>query len=275
MSAVKYQTMPPLSMEEYAALEESIREMGVQVPILVDERGVVIDGHHRQKIAQDLGIECPREVRHLLPEEEKRKLSIRLNIDRRQLSREQRRAIIASSLIAAPEKSNREHARDAGVSHVTVATVRDALESTGQIDQLDKTTGADGKERPAQRQVQQIKHTETVEEITVDAVTGEVLDNEEPERIPAPSNLHRPKPVLAGDAAQKYDATQFCKTFTAGLTTMNRLNYQRIRDLLINEYWPLAEDEVAPIHRELFNPTGLRSVAEALIQLATDLEKQK
>jgi N6-adenosine-specific RNA methylase IME4 len=37
-----------------------------------------------------------------------------------------------------------------GVSHHTVSTQRENLESTGQIAQLDKTVGADGKERPRQ-----------------------------------------------------------------------------------------------------------------------------
>lgn len=50
MTAVLFQSMPPLSPEEYSALEQSIRDNGVQVPIVVDEAGVVIDGHHRQKI---------------------------------------------------------------------------------------------------------------------------------------------------------------------------------------------------------------------------------
>jgi hypothetical protein len=40
-------------------------------------------------------------------------------------------------------------AKIAGVSKGTVAAVRTELETTGQIGQLEKTTGADGKERPA------------------------------------------------------------------------------------------------------------------------------
>lgn len=47
--------------------------------------------------------------------------------------------------------STRAIAREVGVSDNTVRTVRDELESTAQIAQLDKTLGADGKERPANR----------------------------------------------------------------------------------------------------------------------------
>ena len=58
-SAVRYQVMPPLSSEEYQELHDDIKVNGVLEPIHVDEEGVVIDGHHRSKIANELGIVCP------------------------------------------------------------------------------------------------------------------------------------------------------------------------------------------------------------------------
>lgn len=178
MSAVKYQTMPPLSTDEYADLEASILANGIQVPVIVDEHGVVIDGHHRKAIAEHHGLHLPTETRAMLTEAQKQTLSIELNIARRQLNREQKRSIIEAALKAQPEKSNREHARSLGVDDKTVGAARTWLESTAEIPQFDKTVGADGKERPASRPVQQIKHIEAVEEITVDAVTGEVIEEE-------------------------------------------------------------------------------------------------
>ena len=53
-SAVRYQVMPPLSSEEYQELHDDIKVNGVLEPIHVDEEGVVIDGHHRSKIASEL-----------------------------------------------------------------------------------------------------------------------------------------------------------------------------------------------------------------------------
>lgn len=50
-----FQFLPRLSDDEYTALEKSIREHGVQVPITVDENRSVIDGHHRKEIAERLG----------------------------------------------------------------------------------------------------------------------------------------------------------------------------------------------------------------------------
>ncbi len=178
MSAVLFQNMPPLSPEEYAALEASICEHGVQVPILLDENNVVIDGHHRQKIATELGVPCPK--RHLfdLSDQEKRTLALTLNLDRRHLNREQRRALIAASVRADPQLSDREHARRTGTSHPTVAVVREELESSGEVESLTTRTGADGIQQPASKPdplaEQVADEPEPAERIDYD--TGEVLD---------------------------------------------------------------------------------------------------
>lgn len=133
-----YQTMPPLADDEYRELRTSIEANGVTVPVIVDEEGNVIDGHHRVTIAQELGISYPTRVIEGLTEEQKIEQSVMLNIARRQLTREQRRSIIATQLKRHPEKSNREHARQLGVSHATVSAVRDRLEESGQIDHFSK-----------------------------------------------------------------------------------------------------------------------------------------
>lgn len=150
MSAVVlYQNMPPLSPEEYQALTDSIREHGIQVPVILDEEGTVIDGHHRMKIADELGVECPRTYRRGLSDTEKRTLALSLNVDRRHLTREQRRQIVAASIIADPDLNNHQHAKRTGVSPHTVATVRGGLESGLQIAKVTEHVGADGKTYPA------------------------------------------------------------------------------------------------------------------------------
>jgi ParB-like chromosome segregation protein Spo0J len=52
--------LPPLSTEEYAALRESIRQYGVRVPSVVDQGGEIIDGWHRQRACDELGVRRPR-----------------------------------------------------------------------------------------------------------------------------------------------------------------------------------------------------------------------
>lgn len=149
MNAVRYQVMPPLSADEYQELHDSIKAQGVLEPIHVDEDGVVIDGHHRSKIAAELGIPCPVITHDDLDESGKRSLAFTLNLKRRHLNREQRRALIAESLKSDPQLSNREHERRTGTHKNTVQAVREELESTGQIAQSETRVSGDGRVRPA------------------------------------------------------------------------------------------------------------------------------
>lgn len=144
-----FQFLPRLSDDEYTALEKSIREHGVQVPIVVDESRAVIDGHHRKEIAERIGIECPRRFAMDLTDEQKRTLALSLNLDRRHLSREQKRELVEKSLQADPHLSDRQHAERTGVSPTTVGGRRAAMEASGGLSSLDSRTSADGRERPA------------------------------------------------------------------------------------------------------------------------------
>lgn len=46
----------PLSEREYDDLKASIKAHGLLVPILVNQQGIILDGHNRFKICQELGI---------------------------------------------------------------------------------------------------------------------------------------------------------------------------------------------------------------------------
>ncbi len=83
-----YQLLAPLSDDELARLTASIRDEGFDpaYPVLVDEAGNILDGHHRAKIARSLGIAFPAVVRAGLSEVEKRLLAVERNRNRRQLS---------------------------------------------------------------------------------------------------------------------------------------------------------------------------------------------
>jgi hypothetical protein len=73
-------------------------------------------------------------------------LALSLNINRRHLTGEQKRELIEKVLKAKPEASNRTVAKQVKADHKTVAAVRGDLESVGEIPQLEKTVGADGKQ---------------------------------------------------------------------------------------------------------------------------------
>lgn len=147
-----YQVMDPLTEEEYAALKESIALRGVLVPVDIDEYGNVLDGHHRVKICEELGItEYPTITRGGMSEEEKRQHAEILNTFRRQMSREDRAARILR--LRSEGMSYRAIAEKAGVSH---ETVRKAVAESGvnllTPDELPPSVkGKDGKTYPAAR----------------------------------------------------------------------------------------------------------------------------
>jgi hypothetical protein len=76
----------------------------------------------------------------------------RVNLTRRHLSQEQRRQLVADELRGDPSRSDRQIAAGFCVDHKTVGAARDRLGGTGEIPQLEKTTGTDGKARPVNRQ---------------------------------------------------------------------------------------------------------------------------
>jgi ParB-like nuclease domain len=152
MTPEKYQLLPELDAESFAALKADIAERGVIVAVLMDEFGTIIDGHNRARACRELGInDYPVEVLSGLSETDKRTLARKLNALRRHLSRDQVRQLIADQLKDTPEWANRRIGRELGVDHKTVGAVRGGLGSTGEIPQLEKTVGDDGKARKQSR----------------------------------------------------------------------------------------------------------------------------
>jgi ParB-like chromosome segregation protein Spo0J len=148
----KYQMLPELPPEQFAALRADIAERGVVVPVVVDEFGAILDGHNRVRACRELGInDYPVEVRAGLSEEEKRVFARRLNVLRRHLSRDQVRELIGDQLRETPEWSNNRIAAALGVDDKTVAGVRTDLAATSEIPKLDRLVGADGKARPTRQ----------------------------------------------------------------------------------------------------------------------------
>jgi hypothetical protein len=145
----KYCLLPPLDPETYAGLKANIAVNGVQVPVIKDEKGYIFDGFAREKIAKELGYDCPSVTVTGLTEQEKRSQVRALNLSRRHLDHGAKREIIADELTENPDRSNRWIARSLGVHHAMVIAVRNDLSSTGRIDQLGGLVGRDGKIRSA------------------------------------------------------------------------------------------------------------------------------
>ncbi len=92
--AAPFQMMPALEPDEYQALKHDIEAHGVLVAIEYDDVGNILDGHHRVRACTELDItDWPRVVRSGMTDDEKRAHAIRLNLNRRQLSRKLREAL--------------------------------------------------------------------------------------------------------------------------------------------------------------------------------------
>lgn len=89
------QFFPVLDPAVEAALRASIERFGVLVPVVVDQHGRLLDGHHRSRLADELGVDCPQIEQHVAGEAEAEAIARTLNVDRRHLEPEQRRELAA------------------------------------------------------------------------------------------------------------------------------------------------------------------------------------
>lgn len=119
--------LPQLSPEEYEALKESIRTEGIRVPIIVG-RHMLIDGRHRLNIAKELGItDYPVQFVDDKTEQEEHDMGLMINVLRRQLTRDQKQALVRSELQRDWQRSSRQIAAICGVSAPTVEAVRQKM----------------------------------------------------------------------------------------------------------------------------------------------------
>jgi len=144
-----YQVMPDLTPIEYEGLKASISEVGVLVPVELDEDGNILDGHHRVRAWTELraeGVDIAKYatlVRRGMTEEQKRNHARVLNVNRRHLNKEQRDSVMRD--MRADGATYQEIAEAVGVGYAT------AYRATAEIEliQTDKLPGKDGKYRPA------------------------------------------------------------------------------------------------------------------------------
>ncbi len=84
------QLVPRPSAEEYAQLKADIAVHGIQIPLLIDNYGRLIDGYTRYQIAKELGLKDVPVIVDEFTEESAQLRVIELNLHRRQLTDSQR-----------------------------------------------------------------------------------------------------------------------------------------------------------------------------------------
>jgi hypothetical protein len=195
---------PLMSESELRELGEDIKANGLRSPIVLTD-DMLLDGRNRLDAMELVGlkfefqrhtegrfatnkicvlaIEGSREpqvgsgiyrgLRWIEPEEDGYDYVISANLHRRHLTSEQKRDLIARVLKAKPGASNRQIAKQVKAHHTTVGTVRAEMESTGEISQLEKTVGRDGKARPKTKKTKRDRQWEAAKaaDIAADAET--------------------------------------------------------------------------------------------------------
>jgi ParB-like chromosome segregation protein Spo0J len=237
---------PLMSDAELRELAADIKKHGLRTPVVLqeDQNGdlVLLDGRNRLDALTLLGVEITLEkiaggmvlagksgdvLTNGLSDWESDDTDpyayvVSANVHRRHLTAEQRRELIANLLKATPEKSNRQIAETVKASHATVGAVRAEMQSTGQIDQLTKTVGKDGKARkqPARKPAAKDPH-----------VAAAV------DRAVARSEQTRRKAKTRADSANVIELSSAAaiakKTVSGSSTVTNRLVVDRLIDDLL------------------------------------------
>jgi ParB-like chromosome segregation protein Spo0J len=198
----EYQFLPSLSLDEYEALRESIREKGVIEPVVTDENGKVIDGHHRVRVCKELGIEYPMRVIEGLSEEQKQDLSVELNMHRRHLTKEQKKELAVS--LREQGWRNARISKVIGVDRSTVGRWFPENVANATSNNSDKSTPTQNLEAIiAERVEQELARRETSKTERWDNVP---LPNEEPE--PDAETKRLEAEIAARDAFAKRQAQE-------------------------------------------------------------------
>lgn len=86
--------IPRPSKEERQALKESIMVDGLHTPLIINPDGVVLDGHTRYEICQELSIKPPFVIKDFETKEQEKEFVVTSNLIRRQLNPYQRVELI-------------------------------------------------------------------------------------------------------------------------------------------------------------------------------------
>lgn len=196
----KYQFFPPLPPDQYEELKADIAAVGLQHAICVDTEGNILDGFHRYRACQELGLEKYRvEVRtDLETHEEKVEFAVRANGLRRHPTPEERRPV-AQRLSEEEGWSQRRIAAMLGVSHMTVCRDLDAVVTNVTPDPQDRVIGKDGKSYPAHREDKYDRIPLFPKDAAEQCINGGSFDKEYRERLRVIPTARPLKPVTSFD----------------------------------------------------------------------------
>jgi ParB-like chromosome segregation protein Spo0J len=150
---------PLIEGEGFAELVADIKANGLIDPIVLYD-GMILDGRNRYRACLAAGVtpyfrvavqspETANIARPLITDPVAYVISA--NIQRRHLTDEQKRELIAKLIEAQPQKSDRQIAKQVKRDHKTVGAVRTKMEDVGRIPHVEKRTDTKGRKQPSKK----------------------------------------------------------------------------------------------------------------------------
>lgn len=217
-----FQLFPQLPAAVEAALRESIQRFGVLVPVAVDQHGNVLDGHHRQRIAAELGVDCRMDVHQVADDDEAREIARTLNSDRRHLTEDQRREVVAA--LRGQGHSLRAIAGAVGVDQRTVQRDVDRSIAAGAaIEVPERVQRQGGGTYPARRTEPQLPAEPLA------AASNVVAFPTSPQHVPVarPVTVPERRPAALEESDSERDARDDAETVLAAIERLNSLLVSR------------------------------------------------
>ena len=108
-----YNLVYPLSKPEYEQLKDSIRTSGLHLPIVINPKGEILDGHNRHKICQEFQLPLKYEIKSFDSLIDEKRFVIDINLKRRHLNDFQK-AELAYKLEAFEKEKAKQRQSEAG-----------------------------------------------------------------------------------------------------------------------------------------------------------------
>lgn len=200
---------PEMQPADFDALVENIRLRGVQVPVLIYQ-GKIIDGRHRWRACEKLGIECPTKDWYPRNSESLVEFVVSLNLHRRTLTASQR-AMIAQAMLPLLEAEGRERQSAGGGAKSAVGKIAQSAPPPPKRsrDAAAKATGTSG------RYVQDAKAVkEKSPELAEKVKSGEITLPEAKKQLKAPPPPPPKKQTPASIALSQETAKRFTELAT-------------------------------------------------------------
>jgi ParB-like chromosome segregation protein Spo0J len=195
--------VPQLSEEEYESLKQSIKENGLWFPIVVNKDGVILDGHHRYKACQELGIKEPYKTvtKEDFPDKPHEKMFvIDCNLTRRHLNNFQRTelALISKSILEEIVKQNESHG---GKGDRNLTPLGRVDEQIGQRAGVSRDT-VRKVEKIAEKASEEVKQSLRAGKISINEAINKIHEEERYHEIDKELQIHKLK---LGNAFKELD----------------------------------------------------------------------